>query len=183
MSSALPSSADRFWTRQLLASALALSRAALRASADPDLTVPEALVLWWLTRFPGCTAAQLSLDLGVEPSGISVAVHDLERRQLLARVPDPRDRRRAFLRATGAGRRAADRALGALEARMEAAAAGGSTPAQLEVAAQVLAAMLESLSLPAGRSRGASRRPPTGPSPARTAPAASPARRRTRRFR
>lgn len=182
MNGVLPSSSDHSWACQLLVSAMALARAVFRASADPELTVPEALVLWWLTRYPGCTAAQLSLDLGVEPSGISVAVHDLMRRQLLARVPDPRDRRRSFLRATALGRRAAASALGALEDPLEAAGPELSA-ARMETASQVLTALTGALTATARRPLGASRRPRPGPSPSPTALAASPARRRTRRSR
>ncbi|HEY8211933.1 MAG TPA: MarR family winged helix-turn-helix transcriptional regulator [Myxococcaceae bacterium] len=150
MSRPLQAAAGRRWARQLLVSALGLARAALRASAAPELAVPEALVLWWLTRYPGCTVGQLSVDLGVEASGISVAVQGLERRKLLARVRDPRDRRRSFLRVTAPGRRAAAIALGDLEDRLEAAAAGVS-PAQLETAGQVLSSLLEALRAPRSR--------------------------------
>lgn len=182
MNEALPAPAGHSWARQLLVSALALSRAVLRTSVAPDLTVPEALILWWLGRYPGCTASQLSLDLGVEPSGISVATQALERRGLIARVPDPRDRRRSFLRVTAPGRKAAARALGVLEERLE-RAASSSSPAQIEAAGQVLEGLIAALTTPADRPAATWRRSRPGHTPSRSPPPASRASPRSRRGR
>jgi DNA-binding MarR family transcriptional regulator len=103
---------------EVVVAALALARAAFRAFLSADLTLPQALVLWSLARYPGCTAGQLADDLGVEPSQISVVVQRLVRAGRVARVPDPRDRRRALLRITARGRDALQGARATIDERL-----------------------------------------------------------------
>jgi DNA-binding MarR family transcriptional regulator len=114
-----PGQAPREEHLEVVVAALALARAAFRAFLSADLTLPQALVLWWLTRFPGCTAGQLAEDLGVEPSQISLVVQRLGRSGLIARVPDPRDRRRALLRITARGREAFRAARATIDRRLD----------------------------------------------------------------
>jgi len=55
------------------------------------------------------TSAQLATAVHVSPQGISLAVRELERLELVAKVPDPTDRRRSWIEATEAGRQRLDR--------------------------------------------------------------------------
>lgn len=50
------------------------------------------------------TSAQLATAVHVSPQGISLAVRELERLELVVKVPDPADRRRWWIEATEAGR-------------------------------------------------------------------------------
>jgi len=56
------------------------------------------------------TGRQLATILGVDPPYVTVIVDDLERRGLAERTPHPSDRRAKLVRATAAGRRAAQKA-------------------------------------------------------------------------
>ena len=133
---------------ELLVRIFAVSRVLLRAPASrEELSIPEALLIWWLTRFPGCTAGQLAEDLGLEPSGLSVLLQPLLRRRLVGRLADPRDRRRTLLRATDSGRAALAATFGPLDARLA------------QVAPEEIAAGAEALECLARALRGATPKP------------------------
>jgi DNA-binding MarR family transcriptional regulator len=126
---------------ELLVRILAVSRLLLKPPAGrEELSVPEALLIWWLTRFPGCTAGQLAEDLGLEPSGLSVLLQPLLRRRLVGRLADPRDRRRTLLRATEAGRAALAPSSGRLDAAFASIA-----PEAIAAAAEALEGLARAL--------------------------------------
>lgn len=56
------------------------------------------------------TGRRLATVLGVDPPYVTLIVDDLERRGLVERTPHPTDRRAKLVRATAAGRRAAQKA-------------------------------------------------------------------------
>jgi MarR family transcriptional regulator, organic hydroperoxide resistance regulator len=68
------------------------------------VTGPQGLVLRIIARFPGLTMARLALILRVHSSTAGGIVKRLERRGLVCRRQDPRDRRRAYLGLTETGR-------------------------------------------------------------------------------
>jgi DNA-binding MarR family transcriptional regulator len=68
------------------------------------VTGPQRLVLRLLGRFPGITAGRLSKLMLVHASTVSIILKRLEERGLIERREDTRDRRRAFLGLTRAGR-------------------------------------------------------------------------------
>lgn len=157
-----PGPAPREEHLEVMVAALALSRAAFRVFLSADLTLPQALVLWCLTRFPGCTAGQLAEDLGVEPSRISVVVQRLVRSGKVAKVPDPRDRRRALLRLTARGREALRGARAQIERRLDSPLSARSGE-ELEAAGRVLQDLAAALGGGAREAARARWRFPPGP--------------------
>lgn len=65
-------------------------------------------VLRHLAGHGRATAAQLATAVHVSPQGISLAVRELERQELVVKVPDPADKRRWWIEATEAGRQRLD---------------------------------------------------------------------------
>ena len=91
------------WLRLIKAHNLVIRR--VRARLDPDLTLPQFDVLAQLAREPeGATPVLLSRRLLVSPGNLTGIVDRLERRGLLQRDADLRDRRRTRLVLTPAGR-------------------------------------------------------------------------------
>jgi O-6-methylguanine DNA methyltransferase len=93
-----------------------------RAALEPlGLTHAQFLLLAsaaWHTRdrhAPPLTQAMLGADTGVDPAMTSEVLRTLEDRALLTRVPHPEDGRARAIRVTAAGRRAAQRAVQAVE--------------------------------------------------------------------
>jgi DNA-binding MarR family transcriptional regulator len=81
-----------------------LHRASKRAKVELGVTGPQLLVLCIVGRFPGLPAGQLARLLHVHPSTLSGVLKRLEKKSLLRRRNDPRDRRRALLGLTSKGR-------------------------------------------------------------------------------
>lgn len=69
------------------------------------VTGPQRLVIRIVGRFPGVSAGQLAWTLHLDPSTLTGILRRLERAGLLTRRRDPRDRRRAVLGLSAAGRR------------------------------------------------------------------------------
>jgi DNA-binding MarR family transcriptional regulator len=82
-----------------------LQRASKGMERTLGVTGPQRLVLLILGRFPGISAGQVARILHVHPSTLTSLLARLERRGMLKRSPDPRDRRRALLALTAAGRK------------------------------------------------------------------------------
>jgi DNA-binding MarR family transcriptional regulator len=70
-----------------------------------DMTRPEWIVLFCLTRVSGLSAQQISDVTGRPKTSISAAVKQLQRKKLLSRTVDANDGRRRVLQITEAGRR------------------------------------------------------------------------------
>lgn len=81
-----------------------LDRTSKRMERTLGVTAPQRFTLRLLGRFPGATLARLASLLHVHPSTASGIVKRLEERGLVSRRVDTRDRRRAYLGLTPAGR-------------------------------------------------------------------------------
>ena len=75
------------------------------ATRGPALTVAQHFVLASLAPGPARSLRDLATRTLTDPSSVSVVVARLEKLGLVARRPDPGDRRRASLALTAAGRR------------------------------------------------------------------------------
>jgi DNA-binding MarR family transcriptional regulator len=82
-----------------------LERRSKRMTSDLGVTGPQRLVLRVVGLSPGLSAGDLAATLRVHPSTLTGVLQRLGQQKLLDRVDDPRDRRRAVLRLTRAGRR------------------------------------------------------------------------------
>ncbi|KAA3645467.1 MAG: MarR family transcriptional regulator [Chloroflexi bacterium] len=58
-----------------------------------DLTLPQAFLLLWVGRNPGCSVNEIAEGMDVTPPTVSVAVRKLVDDGWLRREPDPNDRR------------------------------------------------------------------------------------------
>lgn len=83
----------------------ALQTASKTMARKLGVTGPQRLVLRIVGRFPQLSPGQLAEILHLHPSTLTGILKRLERRGLLARRKDPRDRRRVFLGLTPQGRR------------------------------------------------------------------------------
>lgn len=81
-----------------------LERTSRTMEAQLGITGQQRMVVRLLGRFPGMTARQLADTLKLHPSTVSGLLKRLEKRGLVDRRLDERDRRRAFLGLTKAGR-------------------------------------------------------------------------------
>ena len=68
------------------------------------ITAQQRMVLRIVGRFPGITAGRIAELLCVDAATTSITLARLERRKLIARERDPRDRRRTLVGLTAAGR-------------------------------------------------------------------------------
>jgi DNA-binding MarR family transcriptional regulator len=82
----------------------ALQSASKRMEARRGVTAPQRLVVRIVGRFPGISAGEIAEILHLHPSTLTGVLRRLEDRGLLARRPDPADRRRALLQLTPRGR-------------------------------------------------------------------------------
>lgn len=82
-----------------------LDRTSKRMERTVGVTAPQRFAIRLVGRFPGMTLAALAALLHVHPSTASGIVKRLEQRGLVCRRSDTRDRRRAYLGLTAAGRR------------------------------------------------------------------------------
>lgn len=83
----------------------ALQTASKEMLRKHGVTGPQRLVLRIVGRFPQLSPGALAAILHLHPSTLTGIVKRLERRGLLTRRKDPRDRRRVFLGLTPEGRR------------------------------------------------------------------------------
>ena len=81
----------------------ALQRRSKAMSATLGITGPQRLVIRIIGRFPSIHARQLADILHLHPSSLTALLKRLERRNLVRRWPDERDRRRWLLGLTRQG--------------------------------------------------------------------------------
>lgn len=81
----------------------AIERASARMEASLGVTAQQRFILRCVGRYPGLTAGQLATLLEVDRGTVSAALNRLERKALLTRRVDPRDRRRVALGLTAQG--------------------------------------------------------------------------------
>lgn len=79
------------------------------AAAAAGLTPTRVSVLLHVVREGPSRLAELAAAEGINPTMLSRVIADLQEAGLLERVSDERDRRAAWVRATAAGRRLAER--------------------------------------------------------------------------
>lgn len=82
----------------------ALQRRSKRMAKELGPTGPQRLVLRLVGRFPGLPPGELARLLHLDPGTLSGILKRLESAGWLTRRPDPKDRRRALLGLTEAGR-------------------------------------------------------------------------------
>ena len=83
----------------------ALQRRSKAMAATLGMTGPQRLVIRIIGRFPSIHARQLADILHLHPSSLTALLKRLERRDLVRRWPDERDRRRWLLGLTLRNRR------------------------------------------------------------------------------
>jgi DNA-binding MarR family transcriptional regulator len=88
----------------LWATAHSLETRSLRMQRTIGVSWPQRLVLRLIGRFPNITSSALAEILCVTRGTLSLQLKRLEERGLLKRRTDTKDRRRAFLTLTAAGR-------------------------------------------------------------------------------
>ncbi len=144
-----PLGSDIEFMRLIWAVEHGLESASKRLAAASGVTEPQRLVLHIAGRFPGVSAGQLARALHIHPSTLTGVVRRLERRRLITRRPDPRDRRRAAFGLTPAGRQLDASLLGAVEPRIGQALAD-IPQHEIQVVERVLRGLAERLGV-AGR--------------------------------
>lgn len=97
----------------------ALQRRSEHMEKTLGITAPQRLAIRVLGRFPGMQAGQLAKVLHLHPGTLSGILKRLERRGLISRRVDPRDRRRAVLGLTATGRSFIEDAEGTVESAVE----------------------------------------------------------------
>lgn len=122
----------------------ALQRISKRMETTLGVTGPQRFVIRIVGRFPGIPAGQLAEILHVHPSTLTGILKRLERRGLIRRQPDARDRRRTLLGLTEKGRLFDVGAEGTVEAAIH-HVIERSRPQQLEAARELLATIAQTL--------------------------------------
>ncbi|MBK9258485.1 MAG: MarR family transcriptional regulator [Polyangiaceae bacterium] len=82
----------------------ALEKASMRMEATLGVTAQQRLILRCVGKYPGMTSGQLASMLHLDPGTVSTSLGRLERKGLLDRRQDHRDKRRVILGLTAAGR-------------------------------------------------------------------------------
>lgn len=142
-----------------------LQRASKRMRRQLQVTGPQRLVLRVIGQIPGISAGSVSRLLHVHPSTLTGVLARLQTRGLIARQPDPADRRRSLLVLTAAGAAIDRRHAGTVEAAVRKALAT-LAPAQQTATRRVLTRLVDSLeaeTAPPGRRTF--RVPPRAPKP------------------
>jgi MarR family transcriptional regulator, organic hydroperoxide resistance regulator len=99
----------------------ALQKTSKHMEATLGITAPQRLVVRILGRFPGMQAGQISAVLHLHPSTLTGILTRLQRRGLITRRVDPRDRRRAVFGLTAKGRELDVEVEGTVEAAVRSA--------------------------------------------------------------
>lgn len=97
-----------------------------RMTSEIGVTGPQRLVLRVVGLSPGVSAGDLAAILHVHPSTLTGVLQRLVGQRLLARVADPRDRRRVMLRLTARGSHANRASGGTVESAIAEALQGVS---------------------------------------------------------
>ena len=109
--------------------ALAIIGEFLTQMAPYGLRPVDFSVLSLITHNPGITSRQLCTALGLQPSNLVAMINALEKRELIARLPHPRDGRAMGLHVNAKGRELMQNAE-KTAARLEADATARLTPAE-----------------------------------------------------
>lgn len=123
----------------------ALQSRSKRMQKTIGLTGPQRLVIRVVSRYPGILAGELAAVLHLHPSTLTGILDRLEGRRLLRRRVDDRDRRRAVLDVTTAGRRLDVPSPGTIESSVSRALAVFPR-ADLDAAREVLTLLTKELS-------------------------------------
>ena len=97
----------------------ALQRRSKSMAARLGITGPQRLVIRIIGRFPSIHAKQLADILHLHPSSLTALLQRLERRDLVRRWPDERDRRRWLLGLTRHGQALNRETAGTIEAAVQ----------------------------------------------------------------
>jgi MarR family transcriptional regulator, organic hydroperoxide resistance regulator len=97
----------------------ALQRRSKSMAATLGITGPQRLVIRIIGRFPSIHARQLAEILHLHPSSLTALLKRLERRDLVRRWPDERDRRRWLLGLTRQGQALNRETPGTIEAAVQ----------------------------------------------------------------
>ena len=97
----------------------ALQRRSKAMAATLGITGPQRLVIRIIGRFPSVHAKQLADILHLHPSSLTALLKRLERRHLVRRWPDERDRRRWLLGLTRQGQALNRETPGTIEAAVQ----------------------------------------------------------------
>jgi MarR family transcriptional regulator, organic hydroperoxide resistance regulator len=107
----------------------ALERISIRMEANLGVTAQQRFILRCIGKYPGITAGHLAMLLRVDPGTVSASLNRLEKKGLLDRRRDPKDKRRAVLGLTAKGRSMDRPANGTVESAVERFLA--ATPAEV----------------------------------------------------
>jgi DNA-binding MarR family transcriptional regulator len=121
-----------------------LQRASKRMARSLDVTGPQRLVLRIVDRCPGIAPGALAEIVRLHPSTLTGVLRRLERKRLLARRVDSRDRRRAQLSIRPGARRLTHAEEGTVEAVVKRVLAAESRSA-IQQTRQVLARLAQAL--------------------------------------
>ena len=135
---------DLEFLRLIWAVAHGLEKTSKHTERTLGVTAPQRFVIRLLGRFPGITLARLAGLLQIHASTASGIVKRLEQRGLVSRQSDTRDRRRAYLGLTPAGRRLDTECTGTVEEAVHRLVTT-IPPGALEGARQTLAAFAREL--------------------------------------
>lgn len=97
----------------------ALEKLSSRMARRIGVTAQQRLIIRCIGKYPGLPAGQLAALLHVDPGTVSAALNRLESKGLVERRRDSRDRRRASLGLTSAGRRLDHPIQGTVEGAVE----------------------------------------------------------------
>lgn len=97
-----------------------VERSSKGMAANLGVTGPQRLVLRVVGLFPGLSAGDLAAVLHVHPSTLTGVLQRLVSQQMLMRIADPADRRRAVLRLTPRGSRVNAKRRGTVESAVAA---------------------------------------------------------------
>ena len=109
---------------------ITFNRALREELARHDVSFSQFQHLWQLWQSDGLAQVELSRRIGIETASSTAVIDQLEKRGLIARERDPRDRRRINVTLTPAGR-ALQRPLTDCAAQVNAIARRGLTQAQV----------------------------------------------------
>jgi DNA-binding MarR family transcriptional regulator len=122
----------------------ALDRTSKQMADAIGVTGPQRLVLRVVGLQPGLSAGELAAILHVHPSTLTGVLQRLVLQKLVARTPDPADRRRAVLRLTRRGAQVNATARGTVEAAVT-RAINGTTPQDRAACRRVIFRIVEQL--------------------------------------
>ncbi len=105
----------------------ALEKVSRRMETQLGVTAQQRFILRCIGKYPGMTPGQLASLLHVDPGTVSASLHRLEKRGLIERRADPRDKRRTAVGLTAAGRALDRPAAGTVESAVERFLQGAAT--------------------------------------------------------